>query len=134
MKAVNKAIQRDEFRRSKNNIDVGMDKRYIHVKANGKLYQIEFKEIIFVEAVGDYVKIITPSKKILTHDTMKNFEDTLPESQFLRVHRSYIISLDKIEFIEGNRVKVGEEFIPVGNSYREALISYINSRRMNDIK
>jgi DNA-binding LytR/AlgR family response regulator len=92
------------------------------------LYQIEWKDIAFFEAMGDYIKVHTSTRIIITHCTLKNIEDRLPAGMFLKVHRSYIISPASIEFIEGNRIKIGKEFIPIGQSYRSNLESYLRSK------
>ncbi len=125
MKAVNKAIAREEYLRDKTGNGAEDDKKYFLIKADGKLYQVEHNDILYFEALGDYVQVITTAKKLVTHDTLKNVEDNLPAKRFLRVHRSFIISLERIEFVEGNRVKIGEDFIPVGQSYKANLDTYI---------
>jgi len=105
------------------------ERKYFHVKADGKLYQVEHRDILYFEALGDYVRVKTSEKRLVTHDTMKNIEDSLPPKKFLRIHRSFIISVDRIEFVEGNRVKIGEDFIPVGQSYRANLESFLEDRK-----
>ncbi len=128
MKAVNKAIQREEYIRNRFQTQDHNERKYFRIKADGKIYQLDYDRIKYFEAFGDYVKVHTDDKTIITHDTLKNVEKNLPAKQFMRVHRSYIISLDKIEYIEGNRVKIGQEFIPVGDSYKENLETYLGSR------
>jgi DNA-binding LytR/AlgR family response regulator len=128
MKAVNKALEREKIRDRLDDVkDINGAGKFI-VKADGKLYQIEWKDIVFFEAMGDYVKVHTITRMLITHDTMKNIEDKLPAGMFLKVHRSFIISPVKIEFIEGNRIKLGKEFVPVGQSYRSNLESYLKGR------
>lgn len=129
IKAVNKAIERLKTReRISESKDINESGKFV-VKADGKLFQVEWKDIAFFEAMGDYIKVHTANKTIVTHGTLKNIEDRLPEGMFLKVHRSFIISLAKIEFIEGNRIKIGEEFIPVGQSYRTNLETYLGGSR-----
>jgi DNA-binding LytR/AlgR family response regulator len=128
MKAVNKALEREKIRdRVDETKDINGAGKFI-VKADGKLYQIEWKDIAFFEAMGDYIKVHTSTRIIITHCTLKNIEDRLPAGMFLKVHRSYIISPASIEFIEGNRIKIGKEFIPIGQSYRSNLESYLRSK------
>lgn len=128
MKAVNKALEREKIRdRVDETKDINGAGKFI-VKADGKLYQIEWKDIAFFEAMGDYIKVHTSTRIIITHCTLKNIEDRLPAGMFLKVHRSYIISPSSIEFIEGNRIKIGKEFIPIGQSYRSNLESYLGSK------
>ena len=92
------------------------------VRADGKIYPLEHSSICYMEAMGDYVRIHTDSGSITTYETLKNMEGSLPEEIFLRVHRSYIVALGKISFLEGNRLRVNDTDIPVGKSYREKLI------------
>jgi DNA-binding LytR/AlgR family response regulator len=128
MKAVNKALEREKIREKTGETkDINGTGKLI-VKADGKLYQIEWQDIIFFEAMGDYIKVHTSTKTIITHNTLKNLENNLPSGMFLKVHRSYIISPASIEFIEGNRIKIGKDFIPVGQSYRSNLESYLAGR------
>ena len=99
--------------------------------ADGKIYRLQLGEILLLEALGDNVRIHTGSAIITTHDTLKNLEKSLPDDLFMRVHRSYIIALDKIRFLEGNRLRVGEEDIPLGQSYRDHLLQYLQRKSKN---
>lgn len=94
----------------------------ITVKADGKLYRVLHEDILFAESQGDYITLHTVDKKITFHHSLKELADILPDDQFSRVHRSYIVSLSKIEFLEGNRLKIGDELIPIGNSYKEKFL------------
>jgi DNA-binding LytR/AlgR family response regulator len=129
MKAVNKAIAREEYLRDRAGNNAEDSKKSFQIKADGKLYLVEHHDILYFEALGDYVQVITREKKLVTHDTMKNIEDNLPSGKFLRVHRSFIISLEKIDFVEGNRIKIGDEYIPVGQSYKANLDSYLAGKK-----
>ncbi len=95
---------------------------FLIVKADKKLYKLNFRDIIRLQAYGDYVRIYTKEKSLITKERLANLEKELPNNHFIRIHRSHIISQDKIEFIEGNMVKVGEEKLPVSLSYRESLM------------
>jgi DNA-binding LytR/AlgR family response regulator len=92
------------------------------VKADKKLYKVDFQDISHLEAYGDYVKIFTKDKILLTKERLNTVEQQLPPAQFLRIHRSYIVALSAIEFIEGNTVKVGKEKLPISENLKEALI------------
>jgi len=128
MKAVNKALEREKIRERINETkDINDTGKFI-VKADGKLFQVEWRDIAFFEAMGDYIKVHTTTRTIITHGTLKSIEDRLPGGLFLKVHRSFIISPASIEFIEGNRIKVGKEFIPIGQSYKSNLESYLAGR------
>jgi DNA-binding LytR/AlgR family response regulator len=98
----------------------------VFVKSDGKLLKIAFTDIWFVEAFADYVKIwISEEKRIVTLQTMKNMEQGLPADWFIRVHRSYIVAVDKISTVQSNSVRVGSKEIPVGKNYRDGLMEVV---------
>lgn len=92
---------------------------YIFVKSEYKVQKINLNDISYLESMGDYVMITLEEGKVMSLETMKSFEERLPKSKFMRVHRSYIIPIDKIEYIERNRIKIKEKLIPVSNSYQK---------------
>lgn len=94
-------------------------KQFIFVKADYKLVKINVDDILFVEGLKDYIKIYTKQKLILTLMSMTAIEEKLPADEFLRLHRSYIISLSKIDSVSRHRVIIGEKFIPISVPYRE---------------
>lgn len=91
--------------------------------ANKKNYRVGFDEILYLEAQGDYVKFFTKNKNITVHGKMKDFIAQLPEKDFERIHKSYVISLSKVEYVEGNMVKVGDKKLPVSLTYKEHLLA-----------
>lgn len=95
---------------------------HIMVRANKKKYRIDFNEILFLEAQGDYVKFVTVDKSLMVHGRMKDFFAQLPENSFERIHKSFVISLSKVDYMEGNLVKVGDTKLPVSVSYKEQLL------------
>jgi DNA-binding LytR/AlgR family response regulator len=97
------------------------------VRANKKNYKLNFDEIIYLEAQGDYVRFVTNKKVLTVHGTMKEFIDRLPANQFERIHKSYVISLPKVVYLEGNQVKLGEHKLPVSLSYKDALLAKLKS-------
>lgn len=99
------------------------------VRSKSSLVKLRASDIIYVEALKDYVSIFTPKAKYIIHSTMKDIEKKLPSGQFLRVHRSYIIRLDKITSIEHAFVSLEdlEKQIPIGGNYREILFKKIKT-------
>lgn len=91
---------------------------FIFLKTEYRLEKVNFNDILFVESRGDYLYIIMKQTKILTLMTMKNLADMLPSGQFIRVHKSYLVSLDKIDAIEHGRIRIKDSIIPVGETYR----------------
>jgi len=131
MKSVNKANKRLEMQGNRSSEASQGESAYLVVKAEGKIYRLQLAEILLLEALGDYVRIHTRAAIITTHDTLKNLVKSLPADLFMRVHRSYIIALDKIHFLEGNRLRIGEQDIPLGHSYRDQLLQYLQRKSKN---
>ncbi len=117
LKAVNRA-----FDLLRNNHEDDHSNRKILVKSDKKLYAVEIEKILFVEGQGDYIRIFTEEKNLIVHDTMKNFIGSLPEEDFMRIHKSYAVQLKKIEFIEGNQVGIGTHTISVSPLQKEELL------------
>jgi DNA-binding LytR/AlgR family response regulator len=80
---------------------------------------------LYIEAFGDYVKIHTDKKTLVVHSKLRTLEETLPAKDFVRVHRSYIVRIDKIKNIDTGNLQVGNKIIPISNSYRQLLFDKI---------
>lgn len=100
----------------------GQSSQFILVKADNLLINLDLSDINYLEAYGDYIKVHTSGKVYVTYNTMKNMESSLPENQFFRIHRSYMIRLDKVVNIEQLSVLIGEKNLPIGKAYKSALI------------
>jgi len=105
-----------------------LSKEFIYVKSNSRLVKVQNDNILYVEALKDYVIIQTADEKFTIHSTMKDIEKKLPEDSFMRVHRSYILNLKKIKSIEGALVIIEEsdKKIPIGGSYKDELYKRLN--------
>lgn len=103
---------------------------FIFVKSEYRQIKINFNEILYIEGLKDYVKIYTSNhpRPILTLMSLKKLEEELPSEQFMRVHRSYIISLEKIEAIERNHVVIKDGFITIAPNYKDILMEYIKGK------
>lgn len=101
-------------------------KEYMFVKANYQILKINFSDILYIEGLKDYVKIYCGARPIITNQSMKYFESKLPADTFVRVHRSYIVSLDKITSISKNQVNIGEKHIPISGSFKDAFFRIID--------
>ncbi len=93
---------------------------YLFVKADGKQVKINFSDLIYIEGLKDYIRIHTKTEKILILETMKSFEEKLP-NHFKRIHRSYIINLDFLTSIDGNSVYLNQKILPIGETYRKEM-------------
>jgi len=119
VKAVMKVIDKNDEGKTS-------DASSIFVKVDSLLINLEFDQILWVEAYGDYVKIITPEKTHTVYSKLKTIEERLPQNTFMRVHRSYIVNLTKIDNIDHTNLQIGKKIVPVSNSYKEQLIKTIN--------
>ncbi len=122
LKAVNRA--NDRISKLENKSTPG---EYILLKADKKLHRINLSDISHLEALGDYVKVFYNDSFILVHETLQRLLDQLPETEFIRIHKSYVISTGNISYVEGNQVKIGAYEIPIGQKYRDGFMDFINN-------
>ena len=106
--------------------------KYIYVKSEYKLHRVMFDHILYIEGVKDYVKFYVENerKSILSLMNMKNLEDYLPQPQFMRVHRSFIVNTQKISQIDRGRIVVNDIYIPVSESYKERVQNYLDAHTL----
>lgn len=103
---------------------------FIFVKTEHKIQKIYLDDILYIEGLKDYISIFTRSERIITLQNMKKMEESLPSKSFIRVHKSYIIALGKIESIERSRIQIGEKTIPIGDTYREYFFKQIENKNI----
>lgn len=123
-----KAVNRVRERLFAQNEPVCPSPGHLLVKADKKLYKVGFRDILYLEAYGDYVKIFTKDQMLLTKERLTTLEEGLPKQDFLRIHRSYLISFNAIEFLEGNRVKIGPVKLPVSPAMKEGLVKRLEGK------
>lgn len=125
LKSVEKALNYfEEIRKN----DILSEEQAIYVKSDYKLLRVQLDDILYIEGLKDYVSIHVESKEetIPSLINMKRIMDFLPTPVFMRVHRSYIVNMKKIQSIDRNRIVIGEQFIPISESYKEEVYGYIN--------
>ncbi|MGE4288266.1 MAG: LytR/AlgR family response regulator transcription factor [Salinivirgaceae bacterium] len=125
IKAVNKAMELFRLRNATSNQKVQKESEpepdFIMVKADYSMVRVGLDQILYIEGLKDYLKIVLANgKPILTLNSLKNYEERLPQSQFIRVHRSYIVAVNKIESIQKHRIVIGKDRIPIGDNFKEA--------------
>jgi len=98
---------------------------FFFVKADGIQHKIHFADVNYLESKGNFVQIHQDKNRLLASDTLSNMEKKLSEHGFLRVHRSYIINIQKVKSIQGNLIQIGKDNIPIGNSYRQIVLNRI---------
>jgi DNA-binding LytR/AlgR family response regulator len=123
LQAVEKA--KEAFDSNKQEVKIEAQE-FVFVKDNGILKKLNVDDILYLEAMGDYVKVHTAQKFHVLHSTLKSIEEKLPPNKFLRIHRSYIVSLQKIDFIQDGIINIGKANIPVAETYRSALNKRLN--------
>ncbi|QEC79826.1 LytR/AlgR family response regulator transcription factor [Mucilaginibacter ginsenosidivorax] len=100
----------------------GEKEDFLMVKSDKKLTKVFFYEITYVEAYGNYIFIYREQDRIMSKQTLTQFQEQLPGNRFVRIHKSYIISLHSVKFIEGNEVSIGTKKLPVGKVYKDNLL------------
>ncbi len=99
---------------------------FTFVKVDTRLVRVDFAEVYYVEALGDYVHLVTARAKLIVYSTMRLIEEKFPAKRFLRVHRSFIINLDFVQALEDNNVLINGKSIPVGQTYQRGLLQRLN--------
>jgi DNA-binding LytR/AlgR family response regulator len=123
MQAIDKAAEARESDREEVKVE---EQGFVFVKDNGVLKRISIDDILYLEAMGDYVKVHTSQKFHVVHATLKSIEEKLPASKFVRVHRSYIVAINKIDYIQEGTISIGKMSIPVADTHKANL-----NRRLN---
>jgi DNA-binding LytR/AlgR family response regulator len=102
---------------------------YIFVKVETKMVRVELDDILFIEGLKNYVSIFTKNQRIVTLQVMKQLEEILPSNRFIRVHKSYIVALDKINSIERQEISINDRIIPIGITYQEQFFKLLEARK-----
>jgi two-component system LytT family response regulator len=122
LQAVNKA-QENLSQRA-----VGKQTDFIFVKTENRLEKITINDIFYIEGMRDYVRIHTSNKKIMTLQSFTELEQLIPAHLICRVHKSFMVAINKIDSIERSRIKIADQLIPVSDTYKEAFLQLINSK------
>lgn len=122
LQAVNKAQQNLAQRMADKQVD------FIFVKTENRLEKVMVNDILYIEGMRDYLRIHTTNKKIMTLQSFSELEQLLPSHLVCRVHKSYMIAINKIDAIERGRIKIADQLIPVSETYKEAFLQLINSK------
>jgi len=127
LKSVNKYYQTntEEVRSQPNEISVigsNTDDEFIYVKENKKVIKVHLHDILYIEGLSEYVQIHTEKRKIVTKNSMNNMASKLPDPGFMRIHKSYIVSLSKIQAFTSSIIEIPGKRLPIGRSYKNAVI------------
>ncbi len=109
-----------------NGAESKVEQDYIFLKVGHRIQRLNIREIYFVEGMKDYLRVNTASEKIMTLTSFAKLEELLPAQNFVRVHRSFMVAMDKIDHIEKNRIRIGDQIIPISETYSEAFYIKLN--------
>ena len=101
---------------------------FVKGESKNKFLRVNYADILYIEGLSNYVSIHLPTQRVVTYQTLKELAETLPQPPFLRVHKSFIVSLDKIRMVDGNTIYIQDKEIPVGDTYREQLYKLIREQ------
>ena len=133
MKGVTKVYEKVQTDQKTNGIaepqfNLNSEDLFFFVKTETRIEKIRYAEVLFIEGMGDYWRIITTSKKIMSLLNYKRLEEILPQNLFIRVHKSFIVALDKIDSVERNRIKIADRLIPISETYRKSFFDRIEKK------
>jgi DNA-binding LytR/AlgR family response regulator len=129
LQSVDKAINLKELKEKAKNYELiaSQSNEYIFVKSENRIEKIELDDILFIEGMKDYLRIHTKSRKVMTLQSFSGLLQYLPGNNFIRVHNSYLVSINKIENIERNRIKIGDTLIPISDKYKDSFFRSIKA-------
>ena len=130
MKAVNKALEQFELVKVKEENTTGDEKSkdYVYIKSGTELHRVNINEILFVKGAGNYVVFITNEKNIMSLLTMKEVLELLPQDQFIRIHKSHIINMNRIDVVETDKVIIDKNEIYIGDAYKQDFMNVIKKK------
>ncbi|MEO1050374.1 MAG: LytTR family DNA-binding domain-containing protein [Bacteroidota bacterium] len=130
LKAINKVYQTQPKQYSAKAQDAqttDTEGDYIYLKADKKMVKVPLHDILYIESLKDYVRVKTPVKEVITHQKISYLEQKLPEENFMRIHRSFIVPINKIESYSASAIEVPGKEIPIGRNYKNQVLSVLNS-------
>ncbi len=101
---------------------------YFFVKTDHQIVKVNFADILFIESLREYVRIHTPTQRIVARLAMQRLEEELPSAKFIRIHRTYIVNIDAVQKIEGNLLHIGKELLPVSKGKREEFLAFVEGK------
>lgn len=127
LKAIAKYNQHSQLRQAEAPIQSqdAFEQAYMYFKVNKDVKKVFLKDIVYIESIKDYVKIVTTDKVIITYQRLSYMEEKLPESRFLRIHKSYIIASDKIAGYNSDVIRIDKYSLPLGRSYKQSFLKFI---------
>lgn len=127
LQSVNKAREQLKFRedRAATLVLPSQSRDFFSVKVDGKVVKVHFAEILFIEGLKEYVRIVCRDARFVTLESLKKLEEILPNENFIRVHKSFIIAKNKVQALDGNLLEIGNQKIPISRSKRDEIVEWI---------
>lgn len=104
------------------------DYMFVKGESKNKFLRINYADLLYIEGLKNYVQLYLPQQRVVTYQTLKDLEEQLPQPPFYRVHKSYIISIDKVSMVDGNTLYIQDTEIPIGETYREGFFKFIREK------
>ncbi|MEL6634516.1 MAG: LytTR family DNA-binding domain-containing protein [Bacteroidota bacterium] len=135
LRAVNKVYQINQSKQEQVTQYLAPDvqpyaESFIYLKSDKKMVKVLLKEILYIESLKDYVRVFSPDKSVTAYQRISYMEEKLPEDKFIRIHRSFIISLDKVEAYSAGFVEIAGKEIPIGRNYRSEVLKTLNQQNL----
>lgn len=127
VKAVNKVSQTETTKSTVKEVSSDSTPTRFFVKGDKKHHQIDLSDLLYIEAYGNYTKLFLKEEMLVSHEKISAFEELLSKDSFLRVHKSFIVALEKIKLIEGNQIQIESHKIPIGQTYKSTVSRLYNS-------
>ena len=128
LQAINKYLGENISTTTKPTKEIVEEKNdFIFVRSDRKMIKINFSEINFIESLSDYIKIVLKDKTIITRETITNIEAKLPQKEFIRIHRSFIVSIAKIESFTNEFIEIRKKAIPISRGYKKDVLSRLEN-------
>ncbi|HSH51549.1 MAG TPA: LytTR family DNA-binding domain-containing protein [Bacteroidales bacterium] len=121
LKSINRIIEKKEAEKGSSE-----EKEFLYLKENKKMVKVYLKNILYLESIKDYVKVVTVCKTVITKQPLSYFESILSVSQFLRIHRSFIVSINKIDAYSLSGIDIGDTELPIGRKYKDSVIEKLD--------
>lgn len=122
------ALKAQEFISLKNKNEVSVAKDFFFIKCNQKIEKVKIDDVLYIEAMSNYVIVHTLQKKYISYLTSRSIEEQLPHDLFVRIHKSFLVAVNFIETIDGNEIKIGQFTLPISKSHKENVMNSISKR------
>ncbi len=128
LKALNKVIKLESISQVAASIPSAIEPSYIFIQANKKMQKVQLADIIYIESIGNYVKIHTTSTTIVVHSSLSYMEEKLPADQFIRIHRSFIVALSHLKAYTHTNVEIADQALPISRNYKAGFLKRVGKR------